>query len=111
MAYFAEIDEQNTVIRVLAVPDEEQHRGQSFLADDLKLGGIWIETSYNDEFRKQFASPGFSFDPHANVFIRPQPYSSWVLNDNHDWQPPVPYPTEGGQWTWNETNKEWLAVD
>ena len=58
MAHFAEIDENNKVIRVLVVDNSQEHRGQEFLAVDLKLGGTWIQTSYNNNFRKKFAEIG-----------------------------------------------------
>lgn len=110
MAYFAEIDQNNTVIRVLAVADAQENRGQEFLAEELGLGGTWIQTSYNNRIRKQYAGLGFTYDPVADVFIRPQPYPSWTLDDNHDWQPPVNYPTDGGHYTWNEADQQWNPV-
>jgi len=106
MAYFAEIDQTNTVIRVLAVPDDQEHRGQEFLANDLNLGGVWIQTSYNDRIRKQYAGIGFTYDPNADVFVRPQPYPSWQLDENHDWRPPVPCPTDG-EYAWNDETQTW----
>jgi hypothetical protein len=110
MAYFAEIDENNIVIRVLAVSDEEEHRGQEFLADDLGLGGTWIQTSYNNRIRKQYAGIGFTYNPVADVFVQPQPYPSWTLDENHDWQAPVPYPTDGQTYDWDETTLRWVEA-
>ena len=109
MAHFAELDENNIVIRVCAVPDEQQHRGQEFLADDLNMGGHWIETSATNQIRKQYAGIGYTYDPEADVFIALQPYPSWVLDTNHDWQAPTPMPTEG-RWYWNEDSLEWVEV-
>lgn len=88
MAHFAEIDENNIVKQVLVVPDEQEHRGQEFLANDLQLGGTWIQCSYNNRIRKQYPSPNYSYDPIADVFIKPQPDPSWSLDENYDWQPP-----------------------
>lgn len=85
MAHFAEIDANNTVIRVLVVPNEQEHRGQEFMAEDLGLGGRWIQTSYNNNFRKQYAGRGFIYDEINDVFVAPQPAPWFVLNDNHDW--------------------------
>lgn len=107
MAHFAEIDEQGIVKQVLVVPDEQEHRGQDFLANDLKLGGTWIQTSYNHRIRKQYAGIGYKYDSEADVFITPQPYPSWTLDENHDWQPPVEYPTDGLMYVWNEKKKDW----
>lgn len=116
MAHFAEIDGNNKVIRVLAVPDTEQHRGQQFLADDLRLGGAWVQTSYNNNFRKQFAGIGYSYDPVADVFVEPQPFPSWVLDVDHNWQAPVPKPSQASLpagksvWDWDEAALAWVAV-
>jgi hypothetical protein len=107
MAHFAEIDENGIVKQVLVVPDTEEHRGQEFLANDLGLGGTWIQTSYNHRIRKQYAGIGFKYDAEADVFIAPQPYASWTLDDNHDWQPPVAKPDDGLVYFWNEENLEW----
>ena len=56
MAHFAEIDPNGgTVLRVLVVPNEQEHRGQDFLANELGLGGVWVQTSYNATIRKNYA--------------------------------------------------------
>lgn len=91
MAHFAEIDENNIVTRVLRVPDEEQHRGQEFLADDLGLGGTWVQTSYNTRggvhlldgtpFRKNYAGIGYSFDAIRDAFIPEKPEGNWTLDE------------------------------
>jgi hypothetical protein len=73
MAHFAEIDENNIVTRVLVVGDDQEHRGQEFLANDLGLGGFWIQTSYNHRIRKNYAGIGFQFDPVRDAFIPPKP--------------------------------------
>lgn len=74
MAHFAEIDEVNTVIRVLVVPNEQEHRGQEFLANDLGLGGRWIQTSYNANIRGKYAGVGDKYDPQNDVFYTPDIY-------------------------------------
>jgi len=109
MAHFACINENNIVTAVLVVHNDLEHRGADFLANDLGLGGIWIQTSYNNNIRKQFAGIGHTYDPVADVFIKPQPYSSWVLDENFDWQPPTPRP-EGIGWYWNEEELTWKEV-
>jgi hypothetical protein len=73
MAHFAEIDENNIVTRVLVVPDEQEHRGNEYLANDLGLGGLWIQTSYNARIRKNYAGIGYQFDPIRDAFIAPKP--------------------------------------
>ena len=81
MAHFAELDDNNIVIRVLVVPDEQEHRGQEFLADDLKLGGRWLQTSYNHRIRKNYAGIGYTYDPDRDAFIPPKPGDNWTFNE------------------------------
>ena len=72
MAHFAEIDENNIVVRVLVVPDEQEHRGGEYLANDLGLGGLWVQTSYNANIRKNYAGVGHQYDPVRDAFIAPR---------------------------------------
>jgi hypothetical protein len=71
MAHFAELN-NNVVLRVLVVPNEQEHRGQEFLADDLGLGGTWIQTSYNATIRGKFAGVGDTYDSVNDVFVAPE---------------------------------------
>jgi hypothetical protein len=71
MAHFAEIDENNIVKRVLVVDNSEEHRGQEFLANDLNLGGRWIQTSYNANFRGKYAGIGDIYDEVNDIFYTP----------------------------------------
>ena len=73
MAHFAEIDENNIVTRVLVVHNDDEHRGADFLANDLGLGGTWIQTSYNGNIRKNYAGVGYSYDATRDAFIAPEP--------------------------------------
>jgi len=108
MAHFAEIDENNIVLRVVVVPDEHEHRGQEFMADDLGLGGRWVKTSYNARIRKKFAGVGDTFDEQRDAFIPPKPYESWMLDEpNAVWVAPVPMPTDGERYIWNESDTKW----
>lgn len=72
MAHFAEIDENNIVKRVLVVDNSLEHRGADFLANDLGLGGTWIQTSYNGNIRKNFAGIGYVYDKARDAFIAPK---------------------------------------
>lgn len=110
MAHFARIDNTNTVLEVLVVPNDQEHRGQDYLAKDLGLGGTWIQTSYNHNVRKQFAGVGYIYDATADVFIAPQPFPSWTLNQNHDWQPPTPYPDGDVPYQWDEATQQWVEL-
>lgn len=91
----------------LSFPDTEQ-LGQAF-QQSLGLYGIWKQTSYNGNYRKQYAGIGYIYDEVNDVFIALQPYPSWSLDENHDWQPPVPRPVEGF-WNWDEENQEWVEL-
>ena len=62
MAHFAELDENDVVLRVLVVPDNQEHRGHEFLSNDLGLGGTWVQTSYNGNFRGKYAGKGDIWD-------------------------------------------------
>lgn len=107
MAHWAELDENNIVLRVTVGSNDEPDGGYGWLIAN--LGGRWVQTSYNNNFRKQFAGIGYTYDEDADVFIAPQPYPSWVLDENHDWQAPVPMPTEG-HWYWDEDSLSWIEV-
>ena len=111
MAHFAEIDNDNKVVRVLVVPDEQEHRGQDFLANDLGLGGTWIQTSYNARIRKNYAGIGFDYDQSRDAFIAPKPFDSWLLDEETcQWKAPIDYPTDGVMYQWNEDKKDWEAI-
>jgi hypothetical protein len=71
MAHFAEINSNNKVVQVLVVPNEQEHRGQEFLAEDLGLGGTWIQTSYNHNFGGKYASIGDTWT--GTEFVTPVP--------------------------------------
>lgn len=73
MAHFAEIDDNNIVLRILVIDNSQENRGQEFLADDLKLGGRWIQTSYNNKFRGKFAGIGDYYDEGKDLFIGKEP--------------------------------------
>ena len=107
MAHFAEIDENGIVLRVLVVPNEQEERGQDFLAEDLSLGGTWVQTSYNARIRKNYAGVGYTYDPLNDWFHAPQPFPSWTLDQNAQWVSPVPYPTDGEFYLWDEELQEW----
>jgi hypothetical protein len=85
MAHFAEIDPNGgTVLRVLVVPDEQEHRGQEYMADDLGLGGIWVQTSYNaatNGFRKNYAGIGYIYDATRDAFISPKCHDEATLDE------------------------------
>ena len=113
MAHFAEIV-NNVVTNVIVVHNNEllvdgvetESKGAEFCTN--LLGGTWIQTSFNNRIRKQFAGVGYSYNPTADVFVKPQPFASWTLDSNHDWQPPTPKPD--GNYSWNEAQLEWVVI-
>lgn len=108
MSHWAEIDENNTVLRVLVGNNSEPDEGEAFMNS---LGGTWVKTSYNGNIRKNFAGIGYTYDAGRDAFIPPKPYESWLLNeDTCLWEAPVPYPTDGIMYTWNEELADWQAV-
>lgn len=118
MAYFARIAEDGTVLEVIRIsntvatdpaPEVSEPLGQEFIRETLRLPGEWRQTSYNGTFRKQYCGSGFRYDADADVFIAPQPFPSWTLDTNHDWQPPTPRPSEG-DWYWDEGTLSWVEV-
>ena len=111
MAHFAEIDGDNLVTRVLVVPDEQENRGNDYLATDLGLGGTWVQTSYNARIRKNYAGIGYTFDSGRDAFIPPKPFASWVLNEETcNWDAPVARPEDDKMYTWDEATTSWKEV-
>ena len=123
MAHFAKI-ENNVVVQVLVVDnkdikdehgDEQESLGQSFL-NELLGEATWVQTSYNHNFRKQYAGIGHTYDSAKDKFIKPQPYPSWSLDENDDWQAPIPYPDDadinGGDkvYNWDEDTTSWVEL-
>jgi len=106
MSHWAELNDENIVLRVLVGDNNDPagDEGYQWLIDN--LGGTWIKTSYNHNIRKQFAGVGFTYDPIADVFIRPQPYPSWLLDSNFDWQAPKEKPD--GFFYWDEDLGNWV---
>lgn len=82
MAHFAQIDNNNIVLQVLVIPDFQEHRGQEYLANDLNLGGIWKQTSYNNRIRKNYAGIGYTYDEIRDAFIPPKPGDNYILNED-----------------------------
>jgi hypothetical protein len=132
MAHFAEIDENNVVLRVIVVSNSEllvdnvenEEKGINFCKSLFGENTRWVQTSYNNSFRKQHASVGSTYDFVKNKFILSQPYSSWILNQNDDWKAPVPCPetytlglkNENNEpikdpYRWDESTLQWVLID
>lgn len=111
MAHYAKI-ENDIVTQVIRIPDEHEGDGQSFINNKLGIEGEWIQTSYNHKIRKRFAGIGDTYLREHDVFVRPQPYPSWELDDDFVWQPPSsnPYPQTDQPniyYTWIEETQTW----
>ena len=111
MAHFAKIGINNVVENILVVPNEQEHRGQEFLAVDLQQGGRWIQTSFNHRIRARYAGIGMIYDEVNDVFTYPQPFPSWTYNlTTFAWDPPTPCPSyELPGYRWNEEQLAWIA--
>ena len=93
--------------------DNDMHvDGETWCANFFK-GGSWKQTSYNNNFRKQYCGKGYVYDSSKDKFLSPQPYQSWSLDGNDDWQAPVTYPTDttDKRIHWDEPNLRWTAKD
>lgn len=122
MGHYAFLDENNIVVEVITGKDEgfdgidwEQHYGNF-------RGKVCKRTSYNTfagnhnlggiPFRKNYAGIGYTYDTQRDAFIPPQPYPSWILNeDTCQWDAPTPYPKDGLLYVWNEESLAWQWVN
>lgn len=124
MAHFAELDQNNTVLRVIVVANEEtqdingvenEELGIAYCRRLFGLNTNWRQTSYNGNIRFRYAGIGYTYDEVLDAFIPPKPYPSWILNPaTADWEAPIPRPeltpeeiAAGYYYTWDETNQNW----
>ena len=119
MAYFAKLDENNVVLEVHVVHNNEllvdgiesEAKGIEFLVNWSGGYQLWKQTSYNARIRKNTAGVGFTYDPVRDAFIPPQPYASWVLDEETcRWDSPTPHPDDGNRYTWDEPTTSWVAI-
>ena len=118
MAHFAELDDNNIVLRVIVGVDEP-HDGETIYAQTTKT--VWKKTSYNTfagqhllggtPFRKNYAGIGFTYDAQRDAFIPAKPYASWTLNEQTcQWEAPVPMPTGEKMYAWDESSLSWIEI-
>ena len=118
MAHFAKLD-NNIVVSVIVISNQEiiNNNGQESEQKGIEfcynlLGGDWKQTSYNGNFRKNYAGIGYYYDSIRDAFIPPKPFPSWILNeDTCLWDSPVPYPNDGKMYTWNEEILNWQEIN
>ena len=118
MAHFAKLDDNNVVLDVNVVNNdvidnlpfpESEPIGIAFLTDWSEGYTNWKQTSYNANFRKNYAGINFTYDTTLDAFIPPQPYPSWVLDTSTcKWHAPIPYPNDGKIYFWNEAKLSWV---
>lgn len=113
MAHFAELDQNNIVLRVLVIHDSVEHDGENWCYN--LFGGRWKQTSYNSTIRKNFAGIGYKYDENLDGFIPLKPYPSWILDTEKClWNSPVPFPDvpEGSRdyYQWDEETISWIEV-
>jgi len=101
VSYFAKIDSNGIVQTVIVA--EQDFINSGLVGDSF----LWVQTSYNNNFRKQYGSIGFTYDKVNDVFVAPKPYPSWTLDASHDWQAPVAQPDDGKDYNWNEAITNW----
>tara|TARA_B100001123_G_scaffold183774_1_gene210413 strand:- start:318 stop:692 length:375 start_codon:yes stop_codon:yes gene_type:complete len=118
MAHFAELDKDNLVVRVVVVSDQHELDGENWCKNFFG-GGVWKQTSYNtihnkhsggkSPLRKNYAGVGFRYYANLDAFIPPKPFASWVLDEEAgQWLAPVPIPTDGLSYEWDESSTSWV---
>jgi hypothetical protein len=119
MAHFAKLDENNIVLQVVVVNNsellvdgvEEEAKGVEFLTNIFNYAH-WKQTSFNATFRKNSAGIGYIYDYGRDAFIPPQPFPSWLLNEETClWEAPIAYPEDGNKYSWDEELKQWKMLD
>ncbi len=121
MAHFAELNENNVVLRIVVVSNEDtsdangvekEYIGTAFC--ERLFGGTWKQTSYNGKFRKNYAGIGYTYNTDIDAFVPPQPYPSWALNnDTGLWEPPTPKPVSENSaawYDWDESTLSWVEM-
>lgn len=120
MAHFAKLDENNIVVEVQVINNDDvmnlefpasEPVGILFLNNLYGRNDKWKQTSYNHNFRKRYAAIGYFYDETRDAFIPPKPFNSWIFNESSlVYEPPIPYPTDGKHYIWDEQNLSWLEV-
>ena len=106
MSHFAKINSDSIVTEVIVA--EQAFINSGAVGDSF----LWVQTSYNNNFRKNYAGIGFTYDSTRDAFIPPQPYPSWTLNeDTCQYDSPVPYPTDDKMYNWNEDTLAWVEAE
>ena len=106
--YWAELDSNNTVVRVLVGKDDSVKSGK-WMVDT--FGGYWLETFLNGENRGNYAGIGYTYLEAEDIFMPPKPYESWLLDvETASWVAPIPMPEDGAIYSWDEQAGDWVEV-
>jgi hypothetical protein len=119
MAHFAELNENNIVLRVIVVRNEDILNSDGNESEKIGInycrnlfGGEWLQTSYNGNIRKNYAAAGFKYDSTIDAFIAPKPFESWVLDeDSATWKAPVSIPEDDKRYEWDEPSLSWVEIN
>ena len=111
MAHYVFLNEYNDVTEVIVGKDETDTTHDWELYYGSQRGVACKRTSYNGNIRKNYAGIGYTYDAVLDAFIPPKPYASWLLDTNTcQWQSPIPYPTNGKMYFWDEETQQWVEV-
>lgn len=111
MKYFAELNNNNTVIRVCIFEDSVKSGEEALNITPLLEGHKWMETFFDGSQRKNYAGPNYTYDENRDAFIASKSYDSWILNENTcKWEAPIPYPNDGKIYSWDESLKNWIEI-
>jgi hypothetical protein len=117
MAHFAELDANNVVQRVIVVANKDTADANGNEVESIGVafcqklfGGTWVQTSYNGNKRKNYAGLGYTYNADIDAFVPPKPYTSWVLNEDAQWEAPVAMPDDGQMYSWDEDSQSWVAM-
>ena len=117
MAHYAQLDSNNVVTQVIVIDNkdtadangvEKEYIGAAFC--ERLFGGTWKQTSYNGNLRKNYAGIGYTYQADIDAFVAPQPFPSWILDDNAQWQAPVAMPTDEKKYSWDEATTSWIEI-
>jgi hypothetical protein len=121
MAHFAQLDDNNVVINIIVVHNNElldqdgneiEQKGIDFCKSLYGQDTKWIKTSYNANFRKNYASSGGTYNKELDAFIAQKPYASWILNtDTCIWEAPIEKPDQDNPYVWDEATINWIKVE
>ena len=114
MANFVKLNSSNIVIEAVVLTAESapnEQTGINFLNNLYHTQDNWKETTSNNTKGSNYAGIGYNYDSNNNIFYPQKPFNSWILNSStYEWEPPVPYPSDGNMYRWNEESQSWVLI-